>query len=212
MRLFTLATLLGALLVAGCGGGTGSATSTTASAASTAASAAPGPGTTGSQAPSPGDFRSAALVFARCMRANGVPGFPDPSPGGSFLFPATAVNRSAPAFKAAQAKCRKLLPEGGPPLPGTTTHPSAQTLAKLVGIARCMRAHGVPQFPDPRTSVPLNPFGSGAGVITDYDGAILLFPNTLNAQSPAYARAAAACGDLAEKLGRGPHSRTPVSR
>jgi hypothetical protein len=140
------------------------------------------------------------------MRANGVPGFPDPSADGAFLFPATAVNRSSPAFREAQAKCRKLVPEGGPPGPGTTTHPTAQTLAKLLGIARCMRQHGVPQFPDPRTSVPINPFGSGAGVITDYDGAILLFPSTLNVQSPAYSRAAAACGALAGKLGRGPHS------
>jgi hypothetical protein len=205
MRLFALATLLSALLVAGCGARSSTETSTTAVAptGSAAASAQPAP---------PGGIHEAALAFARCMRANGVPGFPDPSPGGGLLFPANSVNRSAPAFKAAQAKCRKLLPGGGPPLPGTTTHPTAQTLAKLLGIARCMRAHGVPDFPDPRTSVPADPFASGAGVITDYDGAILLFPSTLNAQSPAYARAAAACGDLAEKLGRGPHSRTPVSR
>jgi hypothetical protein len=44
------------------------------------------------------------------------------------------------------------------------------------------------------------------GVITDYDGAILLFPSTLGVESPAYSRAAAACGALAGKLGRGPHS------
>jgi hypothetical protein len=76
---------------------------------------------------------------------------------------------------------------------------------KLRKIAQCMRQHGVAQFPDPRTSVPLNPFGSGYGVITDYEGAILLFPSTLNTQSPAYMQATGACGDLAEKLARGPH-------
>lgn len=116
------------------------------------------------------------------------------------------LDRSSPAFKAARTKCQKLLPPGGPPRPGTQTHPSAQTLAKLVGIADCMRQHGVPDFPDPRTSVPENPFPSGDGVITDYDGAILLFPSTLNVQSPAYSQAVAACGVLAGKLGRGPHS------
>jgi hypothetical protein len=100
----------------------------------------------------------------------------------------------------------KLLPAGGPPVPGTQTHPSAQTLAKLLKIAQCMRRHGVPQYPDARTSVPADPFPSGQGVITDYDGAILLFPATLGVGSPAYREAAAACGTMAGKLGRGPHS------
>jgi len=128
------------------------------------------------------------------MRSHGVPNFPDPSPGGGLLFRVTAaINRSSPAFREAQAKCRKLLPGGGPPGPGSATHPSAQTLAKLLKIAQCMRQHGIPQFPDPRTSVPLNPFGSGYGVITDYDGAILLFPSTIDMQSPAYRQDLAAC-------------------
>jgi len=129
------------------------------------------------------------------MRSSGVPNFPDPSPGGGLLFRVTAgINRSSPAFRAARAKCQRLLPGGGPPGPGSTTHPSAQTLAKLFKIAECMRQHGVPDYPDPRTSVPLNPFGSGYGVITDFDGAILLFPSTIDMQSPAYKQDLAACG------------------
>jgi hypothetical protein len=67
-----------------------------------------------------------------------------------------------------------------------------------------MRRHGVSQFPHPRTSVPPNPFAAGISFIRDYDGAILLFPSTLHRQSPAYLRAAAACGTLAGKLGSGP--------
>jgi hypothetical protein len=149
--------------------------------------------------------RESGLEFAECMRANGVPDFPDPSPGGGLLFNTAGINPTAPAVRAARAKCQKLLPMGGPPLPGSVTHPSAQTLAKLLRIAVCMHKHGVPQFPEPRTSVPLNPFRGGTGVITDYDGAILLFPSTLNIGSPAYAHAAAPCGVLAGKLGRGPH-------
>ncbi len=81
---------------------------------------------------------------------------------------------------------------GDPPGPGTATHPSARTLAKLVAIARCMRRHGVPQFPDPRTSVPSNP--SDIQEITDFDGVILLFPTTMNLQAPAYRQALKACG------------------
>jgi hypothetical protein len=140
------------------------------------------------------------------MRASGVPNFPDPVPGRGLLFSLNGVDPNAPAVGAAHAKCQKLLPDGGPPGPGSTTHPSAETVAKLVSIAACMRHHGVPDFPDPRTSVPVNPFPSGQGVITDYDGAILLFPSTLDIHSPAYTQATAACGVLAGKLGRGPHS------
>ena len=200
------AMLASGVMVAGCGGS--SHTPATASAAGAAATSstvgtgggAPSSGSTAAGAGSPG------VAFAACMRSHGVPNFPDPSPGGGLLFRvAAAINRSSPAFRAAQAKCRKLLPGGGPPGPGSATHPSAQTLAKLLKIAQCMRQHGISQFPDPRTSVPLNPFGSGYGVITDYDGAILLFPSTIDMQSPAYTQAVAACGALAGKLGRGPH-------
>ena len=56
-----------------------------------------------------------------------------------------------------------------------------------------MRRHGVHDFPDPRTSVPSNPFGSGTGVISDIEGVILIFPSTIDQQSPAFTRAAAAC-------------------
>jgi hypothetical protein len=193
--------------VAGCGSGT-----LTTSASSTPSSPAPIAGSTtatgatvtrsASTTPGAGD---PALAFAECMRASGVPNFPDPQPGGGLLFNAAGVNPAAPAVRAAQAKCHKLLPKGGPPAPGSTTHPSAQTLEKLLAIAGCMRRHGVPDFPDPRTSIPVNPFAGGRGVITDYDGAILLFPSTLNPRSPAYMHAAAACGPLAQKLGTGPH-------
>jgi hypothetical protein len=128
------------------------------------------------------------------MRANGVPSFPDPTPGNGGGFQTSSGITSSPAFQAAQATCHKLLPGGGPPGPGSTTHPSAQTLAKLLKIAQCMRRHGVPQFPDPQTSIPRSPFGSGSGEITDFDGAILLFPSTMNLQAPAYRQALAACG------------------
>ena len=106
---------------------------------------------------------------------------PRPEPRGRIAVPGDCWHRSLIArVQGGQAKCRRLLPGGGPPGPGSATHPSAQTLAKLLKIAQCMRQHGISQFPDPRTSVPLNPFGSGYGVITDYDGAILLFPSTID--------------------------------
>jgi hypothetical protein len=68
-------------------------------------------------------------------------------------------------------------------------------MTKLLKVAQCMHQHGVPQFPDPRTSMPsfISPGGPGGG-ITDYEGAILVFPATIDRQSPAYKSAAAACG------------------
>ena len=126
------------------------------------------------------------------MRANGVPNFPDPQPGGGVLFAIpTGANPAAPAFRAAQAKCHRLLPGGG--LPSSGPPPSTQTLTKLLRIAVCMRQHGVPQFPDPRTSAPAS-FPPGIAEISNFDGAVLLFPLTLNLQAPAYRQALAACG------------------
>jgi hypothetical protein len=211
-RLLTLGTLVGGVLAAGCGASSHSAaTATIAGAGTHGSSAATHSNATSSSSTVPGDYGSGALAFARCMRANGVPNFPDPSPGGGALFNAAGINPSAPAAREATAKCQPLLPRkdfhaGGPlPAPGQSTHPSPQTIVKLLEIADCMRQHGVPEFPDPRSSVPPSPFGSGTGVITDYDGAILLFPSTLDTQAPAYKRAAGACGTLARKLGSGPH-------
>ncbi len=203
-----LALLVSGILIAGCGGSSDSVSTVAAAggAARTDTSTTTGGGATTSPPDAPANTNQTALAFSRCMRANGVPSFPDPSPGGGFLFNANGVDRSSPAFKEAQVKCSKLLAGSGPPLPGTQTHPTAQTLAKLLKVAQCMRQHGVPDYPDPRTSVPADPFPSGGGVITDYDGAILLFPSTIGMNSPAFTQAAAACGTLAGKLGRGPHS------
>jgi hypothetical protein len=193
MRLLTTVALLSfALALAGCG----SAPSPTVAHLS--------PGTSTSSASSEGGASSSAstvtvqqaeIAYAKCMRSNGVPNFPGPKSEGGFLFNATArIDPSSPAFKAAQAKCHKLLPDGGPPGPGASTHPSAETLARMLSIARCMRRHGVYDFPDPRTSVPANPFGSGGnGVISDIEGVILVFPNTIDEQSPTFAHAASRC-------------------
>jgi hypothetical protein len=194
VRLLAVSTLAGGVLVAGCGGSSGSPTAATMAGASPPASSTTGTEaatSTGAPATVTG---SPGLAFAECMRSNGVPNFPDPSPGRGLLFQLGAgINPASPAVKAAQAKCRKLLP-GGPPGPGSTTHPSAQTLAKLLKIAVCMRQHGIRQFPDPRTSVPSNLNPAVYDDITDFDGAILLFPVTINLQSPAYKQALAACG------------------
>lgn len=195
-RVLALATLASVVLLTGCGGSSQSPTATTSGGASNSASVAPvtGSATTGTSRTTAGADASGALAFSECMRASGVSNFPDPQPGGRLLFSLNGINANAPSFRAAQAKCRKVLPGGGPPGPGTQTHPSAQTLAKLVRIAECMRQHGVPDFPDPRTSVPSSTALGQYQEITNFDGVILLFPSTLNLQAPAYKHALAACG------------------
>ena len=204
VRLLTVAAVLTAALIAGCGGGTpartgitGDATTTASSAARTGAGTSSRPRTAagaGTTIARPAPTGRSALAFAKCMRANGVSNFPDPQPGGGELFviPTGSNPGATPAFRAAQAKCKDLLPAGGPVGAGAHTHPSAQTLSKLLRIAQCMRQHSVPQFPDPRTSVPADPVAYQE--ITDFDGAILLFPRTINLQSPAYRQALTACG------------------
>lgn len=50
-------------------------------------------------------------AMSRCMRENGFPAFPDPSPqGGIQIGPDSGLNPDDPAFQAAQEKCE---PEGG---------------------------------------------------------------------------------------------------
>jgi hypothetical protein len=183
-----------ALLLAGCGAGSSNPgvahLSSDASRGGTSGGTETGTDTAGLGSGSP---EAAALAFAGCMRASGVPHFPDPKAGGGFLFHTGAgVDPSSPAFRTAQTKCKKFLSPG----PGSGSPPSAKILAHFLTVARCMRSHGVPEFPDPRTTAPSNPraaLDGGAGVIRDIEGVIFVFPGRTDQQSPAFTRAAAAC-------------------
>jgi hypothetical protein len=86
------------------------------------------------------------------MRTHRVSNFPDPGgarPSGSgvsvfgIALPPT-INVRSPAFQGAMSSCQKLA-IGGAPQAGVT---EAQKNAALL-YARCMRAHGVANFPDP---------------------------------------------------------------
>jgi hypothetical protein len=132
-----------------------------------------------------------ALAFSRCMRAHGLPNFPDPSTNGRGIQlsvgPSSGVNPQAPAFQAAQKACGRLLPGGGP----SSRHPSAQDKAQMLQVSQCMRRHGITDFPDPTTTQPSDPrrFGMAIG----RDGVFLAIPNSIDVQSPAFKQAAAAC-------------------
>ena len=125
-----------------------------------------------------------ALEYVRCLRSHGVPNFPDPSPGGRLPNIPSDIDTSAPAFRSAEAACARLIPGGS-----ATQNESDK--ASLLALARCMRAHGVPNFPDPTTSPPpAPPAGSRTGNAIGGPGAYLAFP----APSPALTRAQRACG------------------
>lgn len=126
-----------------------------------------------------------ALQFARCMRAHGVSNFPDPNGNGIQITQAIA---QSPAFKTAQTACKQYLPNGGVP---PTTAPGERAAA--LAFAKCMRTHGVPDFPDPLTSVPSSP-PPGAVAIIDLRGMAFELGPGLDPRSPAFQQAASACG------------------
>jgi hypothetical protein len=87
------------------------------------------------------------------MRNHGVTNFPDPvvkrSAGGSSV--SIGINPSIsgqPAFKSAQAACNHILPKGNTGPDSSPAQQRARTQA-MIAFARCLRAHGFPNFPDP---------------------------------------------------------------
>ena len=134
-----LAGLVGlSLLVSACGGS--SSPGVAAVGATTAA-------TTGSASPTGSSDEIAALGFSRCMRAHGVPNFPDPDSQGTFP-PLTqqVLGVSKQTSLAAQQACEHLLSSGGST---ATPQQRQQKFAFGLKVARCLRGHGFPGFPDP---------------------------------------------------------------
>jgi hypothetical protein len=131
---------------------------------------------------------AAGIKFADCMRAHGVPNFPDPSSGGGIQIPDNSgINPQSPAFQAAEKSCFSLLPGGGPGRGGG----SESRKLELVKLAQCMRSHGISSFADPTSSPPSAP-PSGGGVAFGGPGAFISVPQSL-IQSPGFKQAAAAC-------------------
>ena len=124
---------------------------------------------------------SLALEFAKCMRAHGVPNFPDPggTPAGN------VVDRGSPAVQTAAATCDRLEPNN----PQPSLKPSESRIRAAFTVARCMRVHRVSGFPDPTLTQP----SSGANVV-DHAGVLFVLPPSLTLNSPAVQQAAGVCG------------------
>ena len=70
----------------------------------------------GLPAPTPAQnaqFVAQALKLSQCMRSNGVPNFPDPTSHGLHI--GNNIDPQSPQFQAAQKKCARYFPGGGPP-------------------------------------------------------------------------------------------------
>ena len=160
-----------------------------------AACGASDPSTTTGAVSSGSGKEASGIAFASCIRAHGVPNFPDPTGNGqggiqiqqsqrSGSGASTRVNGvpvNGPTFQKALSDCKSYLPNGGTPSAAQT----AAMKAKALAMSRCMRSHGVPNFPDPTfKSGP----GGGLGIQVGGPG--------LDPQSPAFQAAQKDCGSI----------------
>lgn len=86
-----------------------------------------------------------ALAFARCMRSHGVTDFPDPDSNGRFPDSSGQEAENNPHSGTAFSACRHLMPS----LSSGSNSKVRRNLSQLLKIARCMRSHGFPNYPDP---------------------------------------------------------------
>ena len=110
---------------------------------------------------------ASAVAHSACMRSHGVPNYPDPDSGGQVpKTGAQLLGVSASQYQAAQHACRHMLPAGGSfqqqehQCMQDSDCPPALVQQMMTGdlkLARCMRSHGVPNFPDPTNGGPSGP-------------------------------------------------------
>ena len=155
-----------ALLVAACGGSpssNGSGGSTNSGGSTTSRST-----------------NSQAVAYAHCMRSHAVPNYPDPVsgqrlPDGLPKVSPQQLGVSPSQFQAAQQACHRLLPSGGglqqqlaECMQNQDCSPAVvqQILTADRTLARCMRTHGQPNFPDPTNGGSGDPYFpiSSAGI------------------------------------------------
>ena len=132
------------------------------------------------------------VAYSECMRAHGVSDFPDPNSQGQIQLsggPGSDLNPDNPTFKNAQNACQSKQPR-------PTAAQQAQAEAYALRVARCMRAHGIKDYPDPTS-------GSGGRVSINLNNN----PGSdLNPNNPAFQRAQAKCMPNAPKLPGGDHT------
>jgi hypothetical protein len=146
-----------ALLTAACGASSGG----TSSAGTPSAGGTPTSGAGGGTSA----YLTDRLGLARCLRAHGVPNFPDPDSSGQE--PAdTKQLVSSPQGQAAVGACSYWNDRIHNDVASSVAAKNQATEAEYVRFAHCMRSHGLPNFPDPtlvegRVEFLLNPGQDG---------------------------------------------------
>jgi hypothetical protein len=172
--------LVALLALAGCGGG-----------ASSAGVPSLG-GRTGSN--TSGEHNGQALhAAAQCIRENGVPNYADPviGPGNIVYSDQRSLEKvSGATLNAVETACRPLVAAANWD-PAERPHPPPQMVRDGVREAACLRAHGLPNWPDPK---PTDTFDPGHGFQVNesaFAGAVA--PGQNPKQSNAFRNAAQAC-------------------
>jgi hypothetical protein len=89
-----------------------------------------------------------AVAYSACMRSHGVPNFPDPNSNGTIpKGSAQQFGVSGSRYQTAQTACAHLLPNSGE----VSQAEIRQAMSGMGRFAKCMRLHGVSNWPDPIT-------------------------------------------------------------
>lgn len=93
-----------------------------------------------------------ALTYTQCMRSHDVR-MDDPQVQGNRIQLGKIENTDQAVIQAAEQACQQYKPGGG-----ANGNPPAEKIELLQQLARCMRDHGVENFPDPDASgkMPVN--------------------------------------------------------
>ncbi len=133
-HLWAVAALALGVTVAGCSGGT----------------TGPTAGSAGGSGSSGASTLAQAVAYSQCIRSHGVSNFPDPvlTPSGHYGYRTRGIDPNSAAFQGALQACKGL------PSPWTSTGQQLSPAEQQAWLtwATCIRAHGVPSFPDPTFS------------------------------------------------------------
>lgn len=148
-------------------------------------------GSTATTAPAQGALGGDLSIYLICMHSHGVSNFPAatlfeseaPRFVKGLIVQATRRDVSSPNFQGAQRACARYYPVQT----SSPRHVSAVEIQKLLAVSRCMRSHGVPNYPDP------NPVTGE-----------MVTPPGLDRHSPQVLAALRACSSLGRAAGLGP--------
>ena len=133
-RLWAVATVALGITAAGCSGGP----------------TVPNVGSAGGSASAGASSLADAVAYSQCIRSHGVSNFPDPvkTPDGGYGYRTAGIDPNSTAFQGALQACKAL------PSPWNSTGQQLSPAQQQAWLnwAKCIRAHGLANFPDPTFS------------------------------------------------------------